>query len=80
MQKTAASGLKERQNSDQFCLQGQQSLKHLPHSLTQMTKSHIFTFWKTGLLLLTSSTFTTTWAVLVREWGPPEALSSVAVT
>lgn len=42
--------------------------------------SYICTFWKTGLLLLTSSIFTITWAVLVREWGPPEALSSVAVT
>lgn len=56
------------------------ALKHLLHSPVPMTQAHIFTFWKTGLLLLTSSIFTTTWAVLVRGWGPPEALSSVAVT
>lgn len=56
------------------------ALKHLLHSPVPMTEAHIFTFWKTGLLLLTSSIFTTTWAVLVRGWGPPEALSSVAVT
>lgn len=56
------------------------SVKTSLHSPVQMTEAHIFTFWKTGLLLLTSSIFTTTWAVLVRGWGPPEALSSVAVT
>jgi len=38
------------------------------------------TFSKTGLLLFTSSTPTTTWAVEDNAWGPPEALSSVAVT
>lgn len=38
------------------------------------------TFSKTGLLLFTSSTPTMTWAVDDKAWGPPEALSSVAVT
>lgn len=38
------------------------------------------TFWNTGLLLLTSSTCTITKAVLESARGPPEMLSSVAVT
>lgn len=38
-----------------------------------------FTSWKTGLLLLMSLIPTMTWVELLRGYGPPDALSSVAV-